>query len=134
MKKISPQKYAQVLYDMVADRKQEEIDSVVREFARLVVENNDLSRVDAIIKEFSRLWNHHHGIVESEVVSARQLEPSLVEELKNFVQEVSGGRQVEFKNRVDENILGGVIIRYGDKRIDGSLKTQISKLRTKLYS
>ena len=34
--------------------------------------------------------------------------------------------------KIDKNILGGVIIRYGDKVVDGSLKTQLEDLKEKL--
>ena len=134
MKKISPKKYAQALYELVAERKKEEVESAIREFVRLLAANNDLSKADAIIKEFVRIWNQRQGIVASEVVSAEELDSEMLEKIKTVIKEFTDGEQVELNNQVNKDILGGVIIKYRDKRIDGSLKTQIFRLKNKLYN
>ncbi len=40
-------------------------------------------------------------------------------------------KQVELTEKIDENIIGGAIIRMGDKQIDASVRTSIHKLKQK---
>ncbi len=135
MKKVASKKYARALYEALVDKeKEEEIVSVLENFSRLLFTRNDLSRIDSIIREFQAIWNQEQGIVESEVVSARELDSESLDFLKSAIKDLSGEKQVNINNRVSQDLLGGVIIKYRDKRIDGSLKTRILNLKNRLYN
>ncbi len=135
MKKVASKKYARALYEALVDKeKEEEIVSVLENFSRLLFARNDLSRIDSIIREFQTIWNQEQGIVESEVVSARELDSESLDFLKSAIKDLSGEKQVNINNRVSQDLLGGVIIKYRDKRIDGSLKTRILNLKNRLYN
>ena len=135
MKRISAKKYAGALYEaLVGKESREEIDQVLKNFADLLIRKNDLSKLDLVIQEFFKLWNQRKGVVESEVVSARELDEETLEILKSFIKDLSGKAQVNIDNRLDRNVLGGVVIKYQDKIIDGSLRSRIEELRYKLYN
>ena len=63
------------------------------------------------------------------------LDKELTEEnlsaLKGKLENVIG-KEVEIKTSVNPKILGGVIIRFGDKLIDGSVRSRLYKLKRKL--
>ena len=71
-------------------------------------------------------------MVEAEVISANVLDEETAEELKKYIADASGKKKVEINNKIDKKILGGAVIKYEDKIIDGSLKTRISELRERL--
>jgi len=52
--------------------------------------------------------------------------------LKNYITGLSGAKEVLVSEKTDKNILGGVIIKYGDKVLDGSLKTSLEELKEKM--
>lgn len=127
--KIAPKQYAESLYDSVSDKPKNEIKKVIEGFARILISNNDISKLDKIIEQFSLIWKKEGGIVEAEIKSARELDKQVVKLLNNYIASLSGAKKVEVKEQVDKNILGGLVIKYNDKVLDGSLKTRIKELK-----
>ncbi|MEA3463831.1 MAG: ATP synthase F1 subunit delta, partial [Patescibacteria group bacterium] len=89
-------------------------------------------KADEIIEKFIKVWNREQGIVEAEVVSAKKLDNSVIKLLNNYIIELSGAGKVLVKQKIDKNILGGVVIKYEDKVLDGSLRMKLGELRNKM--
>ena len=130
--KISTKKYATALYDCVKDKKKDEVRNIIKAFVRLLAEANAISQADKIINEFVSIWNKEQGIVEAEIISADKLEKQTANMLNKYIGKLSGAKTVSIKETEDKNLLGGVIIKYGDKVLDGSLKTRLSSLREEM--
>lgn len=130
--KITPKQYAEALYQVVKGKKDSEVKNAVKKFAGVIVENNDIKKAGKIIKQFSKLWNESKGIVEAEILSARELSKSTVALLNNYIKKLSGAGEIVIKQTVSKNLLGGVVIKYKDKVLDGSLKTRLEKLRDEI--
>ena len=128
--RITPKQYAISLFESVSNKKDGEAEAVVKKFFGLLVRNNDLSKSGRIISELARLWNKKSGIVESEVVTARKLDDSSIRSLEKFLSEESGAKKIVINEKVDENILGGVVVRYGDTMLDASLRTKVRDLKS----
>ena len=119
--KITPKQFALSLYEVV-----------VGKFVELLAKKNMLARADKIAGQFVKIWNEKHGIVEALVTSAKGLDKASLKFLEHYVAGLSGAREVVFKEKMNKNILGGVIIKYGDKVVDGSLKTNLEELKENL--
>ncbi len=130
--KITAKQYALSLYESVKNKKEEEIRDIIDNFINLVVENNDVSKIDKIIDQFEIVWNKEEGIVEAEIVSARKLDNKTVKLLDGYIAGLAGAKKVVMGERIDKSILGGVIIRYGDKVLDGSMRARIDNLKNEL--
>ncbi|MCG2690591.1 ATP synthase F1 subunit delta [Candidatus Parcubacteria bacterium] len=130
--KITPKQYAESLYQSVINKKDSRIKGILDNFVKLLIDNNDISKIDKIIGQFKKIWNREEGIVEAEAVSARELDKKIVKLLNGYIVQLSGARKVLLKQKVDKNILGGVIIKYEDKILDGSLKMKLNELRSKM--
>lgn len=80
-----------------------------------------------ILQEFIREYNVVKGIVNATVVSASALSQ---ENLKNLEAKISSeiGAQVLLKNKVDASVIGGFVLRVGDKQIDASIAGKLQKL------
>ena len=130
--KISNKQYARILYKVVAGKKDDEIKNAIMGFAEVLVDFHDLSRGDKIINEFIKIWHKEQGVVEAEVLSGRLLDNKIAKLLNNYISEVSGARDVLINFKVDKSILGGVIIKYRDKILDGSLRMQLNELRSEM--
>ena len=85
-----------------------------------------------IIEAFSVIWNKEKGIVEAEVLSANELSKDVVKLLNGYITKLSGAREVVIREKVEKNLLGGVVIKYGDRVVDRSLKTKISDLKNNM--
>lgn len=97
----------------------------------MLVEKDRASIIPNVATEFARLLDEHQKEVNAEVVSAVPLTDTQTTQLEAQLQSATGYK-VRLKARVDENILGGLIVRVGDKLIDASVVTQLSQIRNKL--
>lgn len=127
--KISPKQYAEVLFQAVQDKKDSQVKSAIKSFVGILIENNDLKKANKIIEQFSIIWNKEKGIVEVEISSASELNKTVVSLLSSYAKKISGAEETVIKQKVDAKLLGGAIIKYGDKILDGSLRTRLEELR-----
>lgn len=130
--KISIKQYAAALCESVECKSAAEIKLIIKKFVELLAEKKFLAKSNGIISEFGKIWNEKYGIVESEIVSANKLDKDSVKLIELRVVSDSGAEKVIMKEKIDKNILGGAIIRYGDKIFDASMKTVLSDLKEKL--
>jgi F-type H+-transporting ATPase subunit delta len=89
----------------------------------------------ALLPDITRLYRErvmdHHKIVRGEVTTAIPLTPDKLRALEQGLQKVSG-RTVVLESKVDPSIIGGVITRLGSTVYDGSITTQLEKMKQAL--
>ena len=73
----------------------------------------------------------HQNIVRADVTSAAALSPEKTRALAEQLAQVTG-KKVELSLSVDPSLLGGVVARIGGTVYDGSVKTQLQRLRQEL--
>jgi len=129
---IQIKQYSTILYKLLDGKSKSEAEKIILEFVAVLTANNDLGKLKKIISEFGVVWNKEKGIVEAEITSASELSKDIVKLLDDYIAKLSGAKEVIIKEKVDKSILGGVIMRYADKVLDGSLKTKIEELKSNL--
>ena len=90
----------------------------------------DLSSVAA---EFRRLDDERNGVTHAVATTASPLEPSEIKLLTTRLETMTGGK-VELTVETDPSVLGGLIVRVGDRLIDGSVRGRLERLRSQLVS
>ena len=130
--KITAKQFALSLYESVEGKSAAEIKATIKKFVEILAGKNQLAKAEKIIAEFIKIWHAEHGIVEAQAISSNGLNKAEVKLLKDYIAGLSGAEEVRLTEKIDKNILGGVIIRYGDKIVDGSLRTQLADLKEKL--
>jgi F-type H+-transporting ATPase subunit delta len=75
----------------------------------------------------------HANIVRAEVVTAAPIPADRVAALKDGLARATG-RQVQLESRVDPTLIGGAVTRVGSTVFDGSIATQLLKLKQELVS
>jgi len=130
--KITPKQFALSLYEAVEGKPAVQVKAVVKKFVELLAKKNMLAKADKITGQFVKIWDEKHGIVEALATSANGLDKVSVKFLEHYIAELSGAKEVVITEKIDKNILGGVIIKYGDKVLDGSLKTSLEELKEKM--
>jgi len=90
-----------------------------------------LGFLSSIADAFRELLDHRQGKVEVDVTVAQRLSPEAIgavgQRISNAIK-----RQAILHQYVDPAIIGGLILRVGDKLIDGSVRAQLEMLRTDL--
>ena len=128
----TPKQYAQALYKILENTDSKYTNQVIDTFSKTVAENNDLDKIDSIIENFQKIWDGEKGIIEAKVVSVHELNEGLIEVLKDYIKTITGASEVYIIQKIDENILGGVVIKYKDKILDASLKRDLENLRKQM--
>ncbi len=130
--KVTPKQYAQALLDVVAGKGEVEVLEVVKDFAKLLKKNNQAAQLEKILYYFTRLHDKQTGIVQSKVITAKALDEELMAEVTNYLNGIEKGEKVEVSFNVNKKILGGLVVKYGDRILDNSLKTRLNQLKTSL--
>ncbi len=127
--KITPKQYAESLYQVIRGKEKKDTENAIVNFVNILIENNNVSKLDKIIEQFEKIWNKEERIVETEIISSEKLNSGVIKLLKDYIAKLSGAKNVIINEEKDKNILGGVVIKYEDRIIDGSLKTRIEDLK-----
>lgn len=83
---------------------------------------------DNIVLEFDRYKDLREGRVHADITVARALDDDQRQELIKKL-EATTGKYVEIHETVDPKVLGGMIVKLGDKVIDGSVRRRLNRLR-----
>jgi F-type H+-transporting ATPase subunit delta len=132
MKKIQAQQYASALFNSLLGKSKQESEDVLRNFIHVLSRNNDFSSSEKIISEFSLLWNRYAGILEAEIISPYPLDSKSENDVKLFLSERTGAKEIVLKTTVFRDILGGLVIKYQDRVLDGSFKAKLSLLKDRM--
>ena len=95
-------------------------DPLVLNLARLLVRRRRTSLGPQIAEAFQELIDQAKGISHATVTSAVPLSPDDRQAVEQKLREITGG-EVILDTAVDEGILGGLIVRIGDRLIDGAI-------------
>jgi F-type H+-transporting ATPase subunit delta len=99
---------------------------------KLLAKSRRLFALSDIIKVFRQIAARHRGEVTAEVVSAHPLNEAQQAALEDALKGTSGGRHIRIETRVDQAILGGLIVKMGSRMIDSSLRTKLNSLKTRM--
>jgi F-type H+-transporting ATPase subunit O len=95
----------------------------------LLAENGRLDNTQGIISAFSTIMSVHRGEVPCTVTTASPLDDAVLSELKTVLKSfLSQGQVLKLEVKTDPSIMGGMIVRIGEKFVDMSAKTKIQKL------
>lgn len=102
-----------------------------RNFVRLLIENRRLLLLPEILVLFEKLKSDAEKTIDVVVDSAFELSAAQQDRIISSLK-ARMGRQIRLVCRVDKELLGGVVIRAGDKVIDGSARTRLGELANAL--
>lgn len=102
-----------------------------RNFLMLLLENGRVAALPAISEHFERLKAEVENSTDVTVVSATELSQERKEQIRKALEARFGG-EVRLQTEIDENLIGGAVIRAGDVVIDGSVRARLSGLANAL--
>lgn len=102
--------------------------TLTKNFIGVIAENRRLFALIDMIKAFLAQLATSRGEATAEVVSAKALSDAQVAAVEDALKKAIGTK-VQIEQRVDESLLGGLVVRVGSRMIDSSLKTQLQKMR-----
>ena len=100
-------------------------------FLLLLLERDRLTYLPSITSRYRRLLDEKKGRVQARVVSPRPLETATLQRLGEVLAKVSG-KEVVLKQESDPGMIGGVVLQLEGKVYDGSVRTQIEKMKERI--
>jgi F-type H+-transporting ATPase subunit delta len=107
------------------------LSKVVRNFVMLLLDKGRIGALPDIARAHHALVDEHAGRVRASITTARPIDPALEQRLKGALEKQSG-KVVLLDKHEDPTILGGVVTQLGDLVFDGSVRTQLARLREEL--
>ncbi len=94
---------------------------------RLLIENKRLPLLPLVAVEYTVIYDFLKGVEIAHVTSAVPLNKDLENRILKKVREMSG-KDISLKNIIDPSIIGGFILRVGDKQYDSSISSRLNQL------
>ncbi len=100
---------------------------VLRAFMGALVTAGRVDIYPAFVDAFARLLNEAEGIIDADVVTAITIDPAVLATLTASLERILKTK-IQMSQQVDPELLGGFVVRLGNRMIDMSLKTKLDAL------
>jgi len=87
-----------------------------------------MSEIFRIRRQFEESWKRENRLIDVTVTSAVELDPAVVGRIGEEIERQTG-QKVELASRIDEEILGGIVLQVGNMVLDASIRNRLEKLR-----
>lgn len=100
-------------------------------FIELILNNNRESFLESISRNFLDLYRVHKGIKNAWISSAVELDKNAKDKIVKAL-EIAYKSDIVIEESVNKDLIGGFILRLGDKQFDASISTQLKKIKKEL--
>ena len=115
----------EILQNILKSKNQNELSST---FIKVLSKNKRFQKTVDIISQFKNINAQKRGDVLADITSAEKLSNEQQDNIKEQLRTILGDK-LSLSYKVDEQIIGGLIIKVGSKMIDTSLSNKINKLK-----
>jgi F-type H+-transporting ATPase subunit delta len=95
-------------------------------FLSVMIDHNRGGLLPAIIGRYRQLYRVYQGYQPVEVTVAQPMSPEQIEKLSQELADAMNTK-IDLDVRTDPTILGGLVVRYGDKMVDNSVKGRLAR-------
>ena len=100
----------------------------VLNFLKILVERGAAYAFDECAAAYQECFDRDHGVVEAVVTTAKPLDEKQRQKLMEKIRGMTG-KEVSLREKVDEGVLGGVLLQMDGKRYDNTVRTRLEKIR-----
>jgi F-type H+-transporting ATPase subunit delta len=105
----------------------------LRNYLFVIVDQRRAAMLIEIEQAFSRLLDARQGITQAAVISATELTAQERAELSAALANLTG-QKVQAQFTTDAALIGGAVVRIGSTIYDGSVRTQLERMRVRMIS
>ena len=111
-----------------------EVSELSLAFINIVTEKKREVVLGAIAENFIRLYNESKNIVTASVTTATEITEDIRTQVLTQLKSVVGDANVQIEERVDESLIGGFVLRVGDREFNASVANKLQKLKREFVS
>ena len=104
---------------------------IVRNFLFVIADHRRTQLIPEVLATFQQVIRERQGVAEAQISSAVELSASQKKELAATLTKLTG-KKIETKYSLDPALLGGAVVRIGDTIYDGSLRSRLNEMRSRL--
>jgi F-type H+-transporting ATPase subunit delta len=104
------------------------IDKITESFIQLITAKKREMYLPGIAEEFMNQYNQKKQILKAVVTTASGIDEATRKQVLDLIKG-TGENAVVLEEKIDKNIIGGIIIRVGDKQIDASIARKLNDLK-----
>jgi len=97
----------------------------------LITRNNRETFIQAISRDALDFIRREKNIKPAILTTAIAIDQAFISEIEKIMEKELGGK-IELTSQVNPDIIGGLILRVGDKQLDASIKTQLRNIKQDL--
>lgn len=116
-----------VIEEVFGDKLSQEMNN----FLKIIIDKRRGHFIEQIKWEYEKIVNEHKGIIEATAITAISLNDKDKTILQNKLSSLTG-KTVKLSNEIDKNVVGGILIKIGDKVIDGTIKSRLEEMKESL--
>jgi F-type H+-transporting ATPase subunit delta len=122
-----PQRQEELVHHIFGGR----CSGIIEGLLAVMAHHGRLSLLPLLADQFRRRFNINRGCVEVTVVTARELDEPHRRALAEKIKQIAGAEPL-LRTKVDASLLGGVVVRIGDREYDGSVAGALKRMRRRL--
>ena len=107
------------------------VNGVTKSLFHLLFENKRFEILESIAVEYNKLFDEANGVEVAKVTTAVAMTPELEAKVLAKINEFSN-KKVTIENTIDPTIIGGFILRIGDKQYNASVANRLQVLKREL--
>jgi F-type H+-transporting ATPase subunit delta len=109
-----------------------QLSPMARNLTRLLLQRGRLAVLPEIAAMYGEMLDMHRGVVRAEVTTAVPLTDEDRQAVVDRLRALTGAVDIRLQSEVDPRIIGGVVLRVGDRLIDGSTRSRLVQLKRQL--
>lgn len=110
---------------------EDKVNPVTFAIFNIITKKNREAILDSIAEEFLIAYNDFQGIQKALVVTTTPLTEELRKQFTSIVAAATG-KTVQLEEKIDENLIGGYLLRVNDRQVDASLKKRLNEMKLEL--
>lgn len=126
---LHPQIAASEKKDLIDQFFGEAISSEVINLLKVLVDNHREDIMNVIQLDYVEIANEYRGIADATVTSARELSDDDQKKIRDQFGQLLN-KKLRITVKVDESLIGGVIVKIGNRVYDGSISGQLARFKT----
>ena len=97
-------------------------------FIFVLIDNKRIASLEDILAAYEEIYNQYENIERVLAITAVEMDKKTKKALEKSLGRKLN-KKIKLENKIDPGIIGGAILRYGNKYIDGSLAGQLESMR-----
>ena len=104
---------------------------MIKNFFSILIIKKRIFFLDTIVEEFLKLISHKRGEISGSLISSKQIDEKTISDIEREIS-TNIKRSIKLKSKVDESLIGGIVVQIGSLMIDTSIKNKLQKIENKM--